>query len=88
MEKKEMVIKKSEVARIAQTLVLAKLTEQYGGTPMRATVDAITDRGRSPQTEITREKYIRVARYLGWQVCKRGGKVYENGIEIWTIAGN
>lgn len=84
----ELVLKKTEVARIAQTLTLAKLTEQYGTTPMRATVDNITSRGTHPQTALVREKYIRVARYLGWAVCKRGGKVYENGIEIWGTDGD
>lgn len=79
---------KSEVARIAQQLAIFKHNNMRVMTPLRDYVDAITDNGNSPDTNETRERFFRVARLMGWCVCKRNGSVFENGIRIWSTVGD
>lgn len=38
-------------------------------------------------TRELRERFLRCARYLKWNVARRGGVVYENGIAVWNTAG-
>lgn len=30
-----------------------------------------------------RERFVRAARRLGWNVCKTAGHIYENGFFVW-----
>lgn len=79
---------KQNVARIAQSLTTIKIANPNAETPMRDVVNQITAGGSTKDTEEMREMYLRVARYLGWPVKKNKSNVYENGILIWTTAGN
>lgn len=79
---------KSSVALIAQMLTITKSKNPDALTPMAMAVNDVTNLGKACNTEIVKEQYLRVARYLGWNVSKRNGRVYENGREVWTIAGN
>lgn len=79
---------KSSVALIAQMLTITKSKNPDALTPMAMAVNDVTNHGKAFDTEIVKEQYLRVARYLGWNVSKRNGRVYENGREVWTIAGN
>lgn len=79
---------KSEVARIAQILTITKLENPNVLTPMSKAVNNATNFGKACNTETIKEQYIRVARYLGWSVAKRSGRVYENGCVVWSTGGN
>lgn len=39
-----------------------------------------------PESE--RVVFVRAAQRLGWGVTRTKGKVYENGVFLWTINGN
>lgn len=81
-----------EVAWIAAALTRYKVTQTPNGvcltdTPMYDYFNSRVSGGLMPDTLTNREKYLRVARYIGWNVCKRYGRYYENGIEIWHTDG-
>lgn len=79
---------KSSVALIAQMLTITKQNNPDALTPMAMAVNDVTNRGKACNTAEVKEQYLRVARYLGWNVSKRKGHVYENGRQIWSIDGN
>lgn len=84
---KHIKLTKTRVARIAQVLTVTKMQNPNAMTPMAMTVNDVTDFGKTSDAEEVREEYLRVARYLGWPVMKRGGSVYENGMKIWGTDG-
>lgn len=79
---------KSEVARIAQALTTYKNAHHETQTPMRDAYESLAPVNAKINDPGLQEKMLRVARYLGWNVSKRSGCVYENGIEIWSTSGN
>lgn len=79
---------KSEVARIAQALIITQVNNQDALTPMAMTVRNATENINTQKAMEIAEKHLRVARYLGWNVCKRNNHVYENGYEVWSTSGN
>lgn len=79
---------KSEVARIAQSLTTYKNAHPETQTPMRDAYESFVPANMKMRDKELQEKLLRVARYLGWNACKRNGCVYENGLQIWSISGN
>ena len=79
---------KQNVARIAQSLTDYKNSHPTTQTPMRDMYFTNCQSGMYMDSPEFREQHLRVARYLGWSVRKNSGVVYENGVQIWAIAGN
>lgn len=78
---------KSNVARIAQALTTYKAAHPETQTPMRDMYIMNVQNGMQLDEPEYREQHLRVARYLGWNVRKNGGVVYENGVQIWSTVG-
>lgn len=78
---------KSSVAQIAQALTIYKHVHNETQTPMRDMYIGNVQIGMQLDSPEYREQHLRVARYLGWNVAKRNGYVYENGVQIWSTDG-
>ena len=82
-------LKNHEIANITSLLIEAKRQNAFPmSTPMFDCYTDLVSRGMIQDTERERERFLRVARYLGWNVKKRGEYVYENGVNIWRTSGN
>lgn len=87
---KKYITNKRETANISAALVLYRNTHTHNGvcdtqTPMFDCYANKVNTGEFEDNRENREKYLRVARYLGWEVRKSSGNnVFENGVLIWS----
>lgn len=89
---KDYITNKKETAQISAMLVLFKAMRSQDGycttlTPMRDCFNERVKDGTIQDTPEMREKYLRTARYLGWEVRKTKGIIYENGVAVWSTVG-
>lgn len=82
------VLNNKAVANITAVLTKYKANEAAGAivaakTPLLNCYQQYRDETGEADTALLREQFLRCARYLKWNVAKRGGVVYDNGIAIW-----
>lgn len=88
------ILEKREAAQIAAYISAYRASYTIEGrctklTPMLDSYKEWMNAHKVKDTADLREKFLRVARYLGWDVRKdRNECVFENGLQIWDGDGN
>lgn len=72
----------------AAALTTYKMQNPFTPTPMAECYKMMARVGAHEDSKREKHLYLVTARYLGWNIKRRGAAILENGIEIWRTDGD